>query len=543
MRSWSRYLVGVVAATGFLVLVSHAGAETGTLELKKIDMSRGVRRSGPPVDYMFRSTYPQSFFQQFGGPEGMIVRPGEKDKPEFSKVINKEPAEYAAETPFRGVAVLGSGHYGFVLDIAPPEEEEKEEADGEDKTAEDEDEDEDEDEGGIFSRLAEALGTPQTPGSKPRAKPLHFTRLYFDRNHNGDLTDDGVIEALTGQSTQSSMNHASFPTVEVTIDVDGKKVGYAFTFRVYSHTSGTFSYANASLNAAAYRDGEITIDGKKHRIVLIDFNSNGRFDDLSGVNDKARRGDGTVYPKMGDMLYIDPRPTAAYRNPYDSTGSKDQYQVSKLIAFEGRFHDLKIHPSGETLSLEPSSTPLGYIANPNKGFRAIIYGDQGTLEIDDSGTGKTPIPVGQWKLMSYTIQQSEPAEPEDDKDKKEDEKEGNSILELLGSALSGTISRAVRPARPRLTIVSARAKRDSEAVTVVEGETAEMRFGPPYKPKVEAQHMRPGMSQISLGMSLVGSGGEVCSNLMVKGGRPGAPEFTISTQDGEEVAAGKFKYG
>jgi hypothetical protein len=78
---------------------------------------------------------------------------------------------------------------------------------------------------------------------------------------------------------------------------------------------------------------------------------------------------------------------------------------------------------------------------------------------------------------------------------------------------------------------------------VVAGETAEMRFGPPYLPKVKAPNVRPGMSTISLGLSLVGTGGEVCSDLRVKGNRPSAPEFTISTKDGEEVDVGKFKYG
>ena len=52
--------------------------------------------------------------------------------------------------------------------------------------------------------------------------------------------------------------------------------------------------------------------------------------------------------------------------------------------------EISIHAAcGETLALEPSSAPVGYVINPNRGFRALIYGDQGTLEIDDNGTGKT----------------------------------------------------------------------------------------------------------------------------------------------------------
>ena len=36
--------------------------------------------------------------------------------PEFSKVISKEPSAYNSQHPFRGVAKLGSQHFGFVFD-------------------------------------------------------------------------------------------------------------------------------------------------------------------------------------------------------------------------------------------------------------------------------------------------------------------------------------------------------------------------------------------------------------------------------------------
>ena len=120
MRKWSRYLVGVVAVTGLLVLVTHAGAETCTLEMKKVDASIRTSSSGLSGGFLARSTYPQSIFQQLGGPEGMIVGPSGGSKVKFSDVIKKEPAEYVTDTPFRGVAELGSQHYGFVLDAAPP---------------------------------------------------------------------------------------------------------------------------------------------------------------------------------------------------------------------------------------------------------------------------------------------------------------------------------------------------------------------------------------------------------------------------------------
>ena len=52
MRKWSRYLVGVVAVTGLFVLVTHAGAETCTLEMKKVDTSARISSSGLPGAYL-----------------------------------------------------------------------------------------------------------------------------------------------------------------------------------------------------------------------------------------------------------------------------------------------------------------------------------------------------------------------------------------------------------------------------------------------------------------------------------------------------------
>ncbi len=554
MRRWSRYLVGVVAVTGLALLVPRAGAETCTLEMKKLESSPDVSRSGIAADYMFRSTYPQRFFQQLGGPPVMAAQPGDEEKPPFSDVIKKEPAEYASDTPFRGVASLGTEHYGFVLDTAPPKEEPKKEAeqsdaknggDEKDSARQQKEGEKPKSEGGILSALSKALAVPLPARSEPEIKAQYFTRLYFDRNHNGDLTDDGVIESDTGQP--SSMNQASFPVVDLTIDVGGKKVDYAFRFSVYSYQSGQVAFAHASLNGAAYRDGQIVLDGKKRRVVLVDYNSNGRFDDTGGVNDKVKPSDGTVYPTIGDFLFIDPLPAARYPDSYTSSGIRNRYQVNKLIAWGDRFYDVTIDPSGDRLTLEPSTVPVGHLSNPNKGFRAVVYGDRGVLEIDDQGTGKAPVPEGQWKLMSYTIEHLETAKPEEDEEKQEKEKkeEEFSIVDLLSSMLpsSPASSAARRATIPRPSMVSARAKADFTAVEVGAGETAEMRFGPPYQPKVEASNLRKGMSQAELSMSLVGAGGEVCNSLRVNGGQPSAPEFTIATKDGAEVASGKFRYG
>jgi hypothetical protein len=85
--------------------------------------------------------------------------------------------------------------------------------------------------------------------------------------------------------------------------------------------------------------------------------------------------------------------------------------------------------------------------------------------------------------------------------------------------------------------------KDSKVMTVRKDETIALPFGPPFKTLVKPSRSAEAGKTVSLRLSLVGSGGEQCSSLTVDGSRPGQPEFTIATADGEEVESGKFKWG
>lgn len=510
-----RWLIRTAGAAAVMVTVASAmaaGAETCSLQLKRLEASS--RTTGPPSDYMFRSVYPQRFYRQIG--VKLPSRPGQSDEDEFAKVITKEPASYNSQSPFRAVAKLGTQQFGFVLDSRKAA----------DKPA----------------AAAEEPKPGAAPGSaKVAPQPLVYDRLLFDLNHNGDLTDDPVIEAPPQVAGHTSISggyaNFSFPRVDLTVDLDGTKIDYAFFLSGYSQSqylSGTqlYQYMYVSLNAAAYREGEITLDGQKVRIVVTDHNSNGRFDDLSGIDANVTGSGGTVYPRQGDMIYVDPQAAAgAYNIGYDATTSDIQHHLAQVLNIGGRFYDLRITPAGDTLTLEPSSLAMGHVRNANRGYRALVYGDQGLLKVSGDADGLAPLPVGAWKLLMYTIDQTDRGEPE------KPAGTGPSLLDTLAGALLGRADSA----RPKYTMVSARAKADYPAVEVRAGETVELPFGAPYTPRVTGSAQSG--DKISLGMSLVGIGGEVCSNLIVDGGRPGKPAFTITDPDGKVVERGTFEYG
>jgi hypothetical protein len=93
-----------------------------------------------------------------------------------------------------------------------------------------------------------------------------------------------------------------------------------------------------------------------------------------------------------------------------------------------------------------------------------------------------------------------------------------------------------------MSTVAANATADYKAVKVIKDQTVEMPFGPPYKPKVTSQNYGD-KKQLHLQMALIGSAGEICTNMMVNNGRPGKPEFTITDPGGKVVEQGSFEYG
>ncbi|NLE38847.1 MAG: hypothetical protein GX621_12555, partial [Pirellulaceae bacterium] len=156
----NKRLFGIAATFGGAAILvfstARAPGTTITQERKTFDSgSMDYRLRGESPDWLFRLGDEQSLHLNFSprtvvkdGKEQHVWQANEDPqmRDAFKKAVKKEPAKYHSEFPLRGVATLGDRKYGFVLD-APDD---------------------------------------KTPG---------YGLLYFDRNGNGDLTDDEVIES------------------------------------------------------------------------------------------------------------------------------------------------------------------------------------------------------------------------------------------------------------------------------------------------------------------------------------------------------------
>jgi hypothetical protein len=518
MRTSTRFLISIAVASA-AISAAVAWAETCTLELKRVD-----QQNPQGSDYVYRLANAQTIFVPVGKDGEPVGNP--EPVAAFKRIVKKEP-KYRSEHPFRAVLKLGSQEYAFALDtIPPPTDKEK----GDEKKTK--------------------KGEKGKTGKASAAASVTFNRLYFDLNHNGDLSDDKPIDAAKEEGVRRWGAFFQFPRVDVVIEEAGNKFDYSFFLEGQQIGAGRdSSYVVLSMNPGAYREGHITLDGKKRHVILLDFNSNGRFNDEMRVPEGVRVSNGPVPVEQGDMLLVDPKNDNGNLQS-DVNGTDGMHYVSKLANIDGRFYNVKISPAGDKLTLTASSVPLGNVKNPNAKYRATIYGDLGFVDVRSEKGEAVAVPEGQWKLLSYTIDVTEVKKPKKAEEKKPSAEKGKekkgTMLESLAQDLNALLGGSSAPdSAARQSTVSAQATDSYKPIKVVKGETVVLPFGPPYKPVVTADSFEDGPKReaLSLGLTLVGSAGEVCNDMTVKGGRPSKPKFTITDAQGKVVEQGSFDYG
>lgn len=573
-RSWL-LVVLVAALAGLAFAACGASAATCTLEPKKLDSGQRIYlpRSSTP-DWLFQFTEPQriSVYLQ----PRVVEKDGEKETTwidlnqqsrdhEFNDVVAKKPEKYNAKMPLRGVFTLGDKKYGFVLDATD-------------------------------------------------AKSKSYGLLHFDLNGNGDLTDDAVTESTQARSereareaaekekkekaetndadeknakeadgekatkeakakkraaklraARSAYGQFSFPPIEMKIEIDGKPVDYRFFLSGYSYLRGDYGNVNVTLAPGLYYEGQIELDGRSQRVVLIDYNGNGRFDDHTGIQEVrySEEGPARFYPQRGDVLFLDPKPVNDPSAVWDAMGLDFRHNVEKLICLGGNFFHLKVAPAGNELTIEPAEVAIGYVKNPNASYSAMLHGELGLLRINGTADQPVAVPEGEWKMVSYKIDLTE-SRAEEEKKKEEAQKAADEAKEAavkdktkkpglwtaIGKAMNETaVGRraATAPVRSRAarktTLVAAMGTTDGKPVKVVKDETVLLPFGPPYRPVAEPSYFQRANDTLSLGLGIYGSGGEAVTDLRVDGGRPPKPTIKILGPDDKVVNEGNFEYG
>ena len=412
------------------------------MKLVRLEPPKGKARALRATEYYLKLTKPQLFHMQLG------ERNGDRNEAEFRRIVKTE-AKYSAKVPFRGVAKLGGHDYAFALDSV---------------------------------------------------KNVGYDKLYFDLNRDGDLTNDKPLTATNVSAPATGVSQSQFPRVDLKLEAGDKSVDYSFLLSTFCQQTAAESSASVSLYSAVVREGQITQGGKPVQIVLLDHNSNGRFDDTVNVQLVA----GNVVPSTADLLLVNPN-TKEKLSSDDITLGRDRNYVSKTVCIGKNFYKLEVPPAGDSVKLTPTDLAIGYVTNASPAYRAVVFSnDYGVMMIGGLANQKIPLPEGKWSVASYTID----------------------ATGFTGSA--------------RTAITATFGGRPS-SVEVKNGETSQLPFGAPFKGVVTAS--RAAGNKVYLSLAIQGSAGENCTSFYVNGSRPPEPHFVIKDSKGSVVYQGAFEYG
>ncbi|MBN2490843.1 MAG: hypothetical protein JXQ29_08345 [Planctomycetes bacterium] len=352
-------------------------------------------------------------------------------------------------------------------------------------------------------------------------KQPFYDRLLFDRNGNGDLTDDPPLDADAARGQRGGFNadrkvwfyHATFTSPRVEIPVDGNSQPYAFRVTAYYSSGRGPAREDAPPSAQDVADGlqlnlmthfaytgTFTLNGRTYHVLLGDHDANGRI----GERPAAERKRGV----RNDLLYVAPTRTMTY---YDG------FVIGDYLGLEGGLYAVDLQPSANKLTLTPRTEGGGRIALGMEVDRLVLVTPDGAHRVMVCHPGPTlPVPAGRYRIESYRARRKDDG--------------GNTW--------------------------TVRAQGDEKAPVVEVSPAGEARlgFGEPYRPTAVPTAGPSGSSRLELrvlgtaGERVVGldCAGEAASRIArspTKKNMAAEPTYRVLGGDGKVVAEGAFRYG
>jgi hypothetical protein len=346
-------------------------------------------------------------------------------------------------------------------------------------------------------------------------------RLYFDANGDRDLTNDPVIKAAKVKTAELGGVMSFFRPL--TLELPGETGGpYAVTIMAYyvkecPGCGEEHSYAAAG--SACYWEGTVQFGDQTRRVVLLDGECNGLFNERNPSTIEYPYGYG------GDQLLV----LADGRKPVKLTPdlAAQAMPLGRYVRVGDSFYGIEPAPDGSSLKVATREAPTGILrVNVQHRYRLQLIGEDGPITIDCS-TPESRLPVGEYLLREQMVIQT-------------DAKAREWVLETSPthsfSLLTGPGEETGMGARPGMLEVTADSKPELAA------------FGPPLVVSLDAsvteeEDEEEKWEVVQIGLSLAGEGGDSVSGILVDGVQPPAPKFRIVSAEGKVVAEEAFEYG
>ena len=202
-----------------------------------------------------------------------------------------------------------------------------------------------------------------------------YDLLYIDSNRNGHLNDETAVAAY-----RTDQYNAYFGPVKVVFELEDGPVTYHLNFRFYNYNE-----RNRRLYASSggWYEGDVTVGGAKKHCVLIDYNTNGTFDDKS------------LEASRCDRIRIGKK------------GSQDTSFVGNYIEVDGELYRPEIARDGAYIKLSRAKdVKFGNIRLPESITEFTACGENGLFTLKpEKGAGS--LPVGKYRINSWAVERED----------------------------------------------------------------------------------------------------------------------------------------
>ncbi|MCK4998489.1 MAG: hypothetical protein KAS23_03105, partial [Anaerohalosphaera sp.] len=194
--------------------------------------------------------------------------------------------------------------------------------------------------------------------------------LYIDSDGDGRLDDE---EKLEGR--QTNQYEVEFGLVPVYFEGEDGPITYHLNLRFYSYNKqSTYLYAYTG----CWYEGKVMIGDKETRCVLVDYNCNGTFNDMSENFNSDR----------------------ILTGPEQKT---HQGYVGNFLELDGKLYRLSIAQDGAFLDIAPApDVAYGTVTMP-EAITSISAGGMNGMFKRTVENGKVTLPEGKYRISSWEI--------------------------------------------------------------------------------------------------------------------------------------------
>jgi hypothetical protein len=197
-----------------------------------------------------------------------------------------------------------------------------------------------------------------------------YDRLFIDNNGDGRLDNKSPMNAV-----RTDQNMAYFDPARIVFKGEDGPITYHLALRFYKYDNNP---AQVLIGSGGWYEGMVDLGGTKRRVLLIDGNVNGTFNDMA------------------------PNPSDTDRVQVEGDKAGERF-LGKLLEVDGQLFRIEVARDGAYVKLQKAeNVAFGQVRVPENISEVTAFGENGDFARKPA-KGEFALPVGKYRVQGWTI--------------------------------------------------------------------------------------------------------------------------------------------